>query len=182
MQARGKSEDDVAALLDAGVYDMQKLADGGWVTGLKYADEVKTVLQERSGGKADEVAAVPLRRYKYGAATLPACPCDGGGLLGQLLRSDCASGRTVEMSVVFVADVATGATPPRAVDSGAFGLKGRKKIAIVRESGAITGARREQGGQITTEPLIKKLRALAKQKSISGIVLRVDSPGARLRV
>ena len=44
VQARGKTEEDVAALLDAGVYDMQKLLDGGWVTGLKYADEVQVRL------------------------------------------------------------------------------------------------------------------------------------------
>lgn len=41
MQARGKTEEDVAALLDAGVYDMEKLLEGGWLTGLKYADEVQ---------------------------------------------------------------------------------------------------------------------------------------------
>ena len=41
MQARGKTEEDVAKLLDAGVYDMEKLLEGGWVTGLKYADEVQ---------------------------------------------------------------------------------------------------------------------------------------------
>lgn len=43
MQSRGKTEEDVAKLLDAGVYDMQKLLDGGWVTGLKYADEVQVM-------------------------------------------------------------------------------------------------------------------------------------------
>jgi hypothetical protein len=34
----------VAKLLDSGTYDMQQLLEGGWVTGLKYADEVQVLL------------------------------------------------------------------------------------------------------------------------------------------
>jgi protease IV len=65
-----------------------------------------------------------------------------------------------------------------AVSPSAFGLTGKKNIAVVREQGAITGGSKPQSGQITAEPLIRKLRALAKDDSIAGIVLRVDSPGA----
>jgi ClpP class serine protease len=61
----------------------------------------------------------------------------------------------------------------------AFGLTGKKRIAIVREAGAITGGSKPQGGQITAAPLVGKLQALAKRKDVAGIVLRVDSPGAR---
>lgn len=45
----GKSAEDVRALLDAGVYDMQVLKDQGWVTDLKYADEVEELLKSRTG-------------------------------------------------------------------------------------------------------------------------------------
>jgi hypothetical protein len=64
-----------------------------------------------------------------------------------------------------------------AVDPYMFGLTGRKRIAIVRECGAITGGSKEQEGQIRAGPLSERLKALAKDKSIAGIVLRVDSPG-----
>lgn len=33
--ARGKSRSEVESLLDEGIFDMQKLRDGGWVTDLK---------------------------------------------------------------------------------------------------------------------------------------------------
>lgn len=63
------------------------------------------------------------------------------------------------------------------MDPGTFGLRGKKKIAIVRESGAITGGSKPQGGQITADPVIQQLNELSKRKDIAGIVLRVDSPG-----
>ena len=34
VQARGKTQEDVKGMLDAGYYDMQQLLDGGWVTGV----------------------------------------------------------------------------------------------------------------------------------------------------
>ena len=47
---------EVKALLDKGVYDMQELADGGWVTALKYEDEIIGDLKKKTGGKDDEVS------------------------------------------------------------------------------------------------------------------------------
>lgn len=44
MQARGKTEEEVKALLDEGVYDMQQLVEGGWVTAVKYPDELQVPL------------------------------------------------------------------------------------------------------------------------------------------
>lgn len=66
----------------------------------------------------------------------------------------------------------------RAVSPAAFGLTGKKIIAVLREQGAIVGGSKAQAGQITAEPLIKKLRGLSEDSSIAGVVLRVDSPGA----
>jgi hypothetical protein len=68
------------------------------------------------------------------------------------------------------------------VDSSAFGLKGQKKIAIIREIGTIVGGGSSKGesGRITSKSVIKKLRSVAKQKDIAAVVLRVDSPGVIL--
>lgn len=46
------------AVIDAGVYDMETLAEEKWVTGLKYNDEVIDMLKERTGGKKDKVRSV----------------------------------------------------------------------------------------------------------------------------
>ena len=67
LQARGRTKEEVAEMLDAGYYDMEKLAAGGWLTALKYADELEDELKTRTGGKDDEFAAVPLSRYQNSA-------------------------------------------------------------------------------------------------------------------
>lgn len=45
-------------MLDEGIFDMQKYVDGGWVTGLKYDDEVLEDLKKRTAGKADQLRCV----------------------------------------------------------------------------------------------------------------------------
>ena len=46
---------ELSALLDEGVYDMERFLEGGWVTGLKYEDEVLADLKKRVGCKEEEV-------------------------------------------------------------------------------------------------------------------------------
>lgn len=41
----------MAALLDRGVYDNEVLLKEGWVTALKYEDEITDDLKTRTGGK-----------------------------------------------------------------------------------------------------------------------------------
>ncbi len=41
-------------MLDEGVFDMARLAADGWVTGLKYEDEVTEDLKTRTGRKEKE--------------------------------------------------------------------------------------------------------------------------------
>ncbi|KAF6255484.1 peptidase family S49-domain-containing protein [Scenedesmus sp. NREL 46B-D3] len=128
-EARGKTREEVAGLLDRGVYDNEVLLAEGWVDSLKYEDEVIADLKKRTGGKEDEVAKVGLSRYSK-------------------------------------------------VSRSAFGLNGKKRIAVLRAGGAILGKASGVGsGSITPEAIIPKLRALAKDKKIAGVVLRVDSPG-----
>lgn len=65
----------------------------------------------------------------------------------------------------------------RKVSPSAFGLHGKKTIAVVRTSGAIVGGSGSSGNVITAESIITQLRALKKNKKIAAVVLRVDSPG-----
>ena len=50
----------VEAMLNEGIFDMQQYVDGGWVTGLKYEDEVMDDLKKRTGGKADKLRSVSV--------------------------------------------------------------------------------------------------------------------------
>lgn len=126
--SREKTRQDVLDLIDQGVYDMNKLKEGNWITDLKYEDEINDMLMERTDGKDDELRFVRLKRY-------------------------------------------------RKVSPSAFGLNGKKTIAIVRTSGAIVGGSGSTGTAITAESVITQLRALKKNKKIAAVVLRVDSPG-----
>lgn len=49
---------DVAALLDRGVFDNDVLLAEGWVSGLKYEDEITDDLKKRTGGKVS--SCLPL--------------------------------------------------------------------------------------------------------------------------
>jgi hypothetical protein len=48
---------EVAGLLDRGVYDNEVLLAEGWVDGLQYEDEIITQLKQRTGGKVGANAA-----------------------------------------------------------------------------------------------------------------------------
>jgi protease-4 len=129
--SRGRSPAEFEALLDEGAYDMERFKAGGWVTDLKYEDELNDLIKERTGGKADELRAVGFKRYSR-------------------------------------------------VGKSALGLGGGKKaIAVVRTSGAITGGDGggAGGGGITAGAVIAQLRRLKKDKRVTAVVLRIDSPG-----
>lgn len=74
----GKSAADVEALLDKGIYSMEKLKEGGWITDIKYADEIEEMLKKRIGAKEDK----PLRTVdyrKYSRVKLWTLALSGGG-------------------------------------------------------------------------------------------------------
>ncbi|KAL6780934.1 SPP1A [Auxenochlorella protothecoides x Auxenochlorella symbiontica] len=60
--SRGKTEAEVREMLDAGYHQAEEYAAQGWITGLKYEDEVEELLKQRTGGKEDRVLRAPLRR------------------------------------------------------------------------------------------------------------------------
>ena len=48
----------VEAMLDRGIYRMEDYVEGGWVTGLKYEDELITDLEKRTGSNPDKLKSV----------------------------------------------------------------------------------------------------------------------------
>eukprot|EP00887_Chlorella_sp_A99_P004631 scaffold4.g4631.t1 len=63
-KSRGKTPEEVEAMLNEGIYDMREYMAGGWVTDLRYEHELEMTLMCRTGGKEDEAATVPLKRYQ----------------------------------------------------------------------------------------------------------------------
>lgn len=70
-----KTAMQVKAMVDEGIFDMQKYVDGGWITALKYDDEVLEDLKKRTAGKADKLRSVsaPLTYAAWTQTLLQAC-------------------------------------------------------------------------------------------------------------
>lgn len=124
----GKDEEQVKELIDNAVYEMSQLKDNGWITDIKYEDELEDMISQRTSGRG--LTSVNYKRYSK-------------------------------------------------VSMGALGLRGKKRIAVIRTSGAITGQKPSGNGSgsIASKPVIEQIRRVKKDKSIAGVVLRVDSPG-----
>ncbi|KAL2610043.1 hypothetical protein R1flu_028616 [Riccia fluitans] len=76
--SRGKSIKDVEDLLDAGVFKLEKLKEGGWITDIKYEDEIDEMLKTKLSIAEDKkLPSVDYRKYcKVKAWTLG---LSGGG-------------------------------------------------------------------------------------------------------
>ncbi len=62
-------------MLNEGIFDMQKFVDGGWVTALKYEDEVLDDLKKKTGGKADKLRSVSLALLLFQLSIVDAASC-----------------------------------------------------------------------------------------------------------
>lgn len=62
--ALGKSKEDIENLLNEGIYKVERLKQEGWITDIKYDDEVTMMLKERLGQKLDkDLLLVDYRKY-----------------------------------------------------------------------------------------------------------------------
>ncbi|EIE22855.1 protease IV with duplicated peptidase family U7 domain-containing protein [Coccomyxa subellipsoidea C-169] len=128
-QSRGKTTQEAEEMLDEGIFKMERYVESGWLTGLKYEDEILADLEKRTESKPNKLKAVGLKKYS-------------------------------------------------SVSPTAFGMVGRKRIAVIRAAGAIVGGSGGRtSGNITSEDLIAQIRLVAENKAFVGLVLRVDSPG-----
>ncbi|KAK9669058.1 hypothetical protein RND81_13G106300 [Saponaria officinalis] len=61
---KGKSKDDVEKFINEGVYQIQRLKEEGWITNIRYDDEVISMLKERVGVQLEKkLPTVDYRRY-----------------------------------------------------------------------------------------------------------------------
>ena len=181
---RGKTAREAEELLDAGVFDNEEFLRRGWVDGLLYEDEVvNEILRPAAGLEPAERAEVP----PPGAAPKPrpertlASLFQGGG--GSPSSSgggeDGAPKKKEKPSKESQRPLRTvGLKKYAFVSPTAFGLvTSKKRIAVVRASGAIVGGSAGGDGQITAGPLCKTLELLGKDPRVAAVVIRVDSPG-----
>ncbi|KAL4566443.1 hypothetical protein LXL04_030558 [Taraxacum kok-saghyz] len=61
-QSKGKKKEDIESFINEGVYQVEKLKEGGWITDIKYEDEVTSILKKKLG--ISEKKKFPLVSYK----------------------------------------------------------------------------------------------------------------------
>ncbi|KAI3686585.1 hypothetical protein L1987_80265 [Smallanthus sonchifolius] len=61
-QAKGKRKEEIDSFVNEGVYQIEKLKEDGWITDIKYDDEVSSMLKTRLG--IEEKKKLPLIDYK----------------------------------------------------------------------------------------------------------------------
>lgn len=60
----GKTKENIEIFLNEGIYKVERLKQEGWITDIKYDDEVTTMLKERLGQKLDkELLLVDYKKY-----------------------------------------------------------------------------------------------------------------------
>lgn len=63
-RAKGKEREDIESFVNEGVYQIEKLKEDGWITDIKYDDEVTSMLKERLGiAKDKNLPIVDYRKY-----------------------------------------------------------------------------------------------------------------------
>lgn len=58
----GKKKEDIERFINEGVYQVEKLKEDGWITDIKYEDEVTSMLKKKLG--IVEKKKLPLVAYK----------------------------------------------------------------------------------------------------------------------
>ena len=177
-ERRGKSKKEAEEMLDAGIFDNEEFLKQGWVDGLLYEDEVVNEIlrpaaglepQERAEVPPPGAAPAPKPEKTFASLFQPSPPNSEGGAASKKKKPSKESQmplRTVGLKkYAFVSPTAFGL------------LTSKKRIAVVRASGAIVGGSAGGDGQITAGPLCKTLELLGKDPRISAVVIRVDSPG-----
>ncbi|XP_051114898.1 serine protease SPPA, chloroplastic isoform X2 [Andrographis paniculata] len=62
--AKGKKKEDIEKFINEGVYEVDRLKEDGWITDIKYEDEVTTLLKERLSIPTDKtLPTVDYRKY-----------------------------------------------------------------------------------------------------------------------
>ena len=129
----------VQDMLDAGFVDVTEYAEQGWLTGLKYEDEIITDLEKRTDSKPGKLKSVRASPFvadlpaSIVPATLRALQTTGHIMAVVNVAEDCIAHIQVTMKKYHKVSPTTFTRPPI-----------RKRIAVIRASGTITGT--EAGG------------------------------------
>ncbi|KAF3437965.1 hypothetical protein FNV43_RR20721 [Rhamnella rubrinervis] len=164
--ARGKKREDIENFINAGVYQVEKLKEDGWITNIHYDDEVILMLKERLGLQRDK--KLPLVDYKkYSKVRKWTLDLLGGKDQIAIIR---ASGSISRVR-----------SPLSISGSGIIGEQFIEKIRSVRESkrykAAIIRIDSPGGDALASDLMWREIRLLAASKPVIASMSDVAASG-----
>ncbi|MFS7939439.1 putative peptidase S49, ClpP/crotonase-like domain superfamily [Helianthus anomalus] len=165
-QAKGKSKEEIDSFINEGVYQIDKLKEDGWITDIKYDDEVRSMLKTRLG--IAEKKKLPLIDYKkYSRIRKWSVGLSGGKDRIAVIR---ASGS--------ISRVGGSLFSP---SSGIIAEKFIKKISKVRDSKkykAVIIRIDSPGGDVLASDLMwREIKVLAESKPVVASMVDVAASG-----
>ncbi|KAM0018991.1 putative peptidase S49, ClpP/crotonase-like domain superfamily [Helianthus debilis subsp. tardiflorus] len=165
-QAKGKSKEEIDSFINEGVYQIDKLKEDGWITDIKYDDEVRSMLKTRLG--IAEKKKLPLIDYKkYSKVRKWSVGLSGGKDRIAVIR---ASGSITRVGGSFFSP-----------SSGIVAEQFIKKISKVRDSKkykAVIIRIDSPGGDVLASDLMwREIKLLAESKPVVASMVDVAASG-----
>ncbi|KAL7598515.1 serine protease SPPA, chloroplastic [Lactuca sativa] len=165
-QSRGKKKEDIESFINEGVYQVEKLKEDGWITDIKYEDEVTSMLKKKLG--IVEKKKLPLVAYKkYSRVRKWSLGLTGGKDQIAVIR---ASGSISRVGGSFFEP-----------NSGIIAEKFIEKIRKVRESkrykAVIIRIDSPGGGAVASDLMWREIRLLAESKPVVASMVDIAASG-----
>ncbi|XP_023767047.1 serine protease SPPA, chloroplastic [Lactuca sativa] len=165
-QAKGKKKEDIESFINEGVYQIKKLKEDGWITDIKYDDEVTSMLKTKLG--IAEEKKLPLVDYKkYSRVRKWTLGLSGGKDQIAVIR---ASGSISRVRGPF-------SSP----NSGIIAEQFIEKIRTVRESkrykAVIIRIDSPGGDALASDLMWREIRLLAESKPVVASMVDVAASG-----
>ncbi|KAI3688833.1 hypothetical protein L2E82_46699 [Cichorium intybus] len=165
-QSKGKKKEEIECFINEGVYQVEKLKEDGWITDIKYDDEVTSMLKKKLG--IAEKKKLPVVAYKkYSRVSKGSLGLTGGKDRIAVIR---ASGSISRVGGSFFEP-----------SSGIIAEKFIKKIRKVRESkkykAVIIRIDSPGGDVLASDSMWREIKLLAESKPVIASMVDVAASG-----
>lgn len=166
--AKGKTKEEVEALFDAGIYKVEDLKSGGWITDIKYADEIEEMLKKRTEANMEKPLRTVLYK-KYSRVNKWTLGLDGGSNRIAVIRAAGGISRTA------------GGGLPGSSGEGIASDTFIEKIRFVREAKQFKAViiRIDSGGgdALASDLMWREIKMLAEKKPVIASMADVAASG-----
>ncbi|KAJ0747811.1 putative peptidase S49, ClpP/crotonase-like domain superfamily [Helianthus annuus] len=165
-QAKGKSKEEIDSFINEGVYQIEKLKEDGWITDIKYDDEVKSMLKTRLC--IAEKKKLPLIEYKkYSRIRKWSVGLSDGKDRIAVIR---ASGSITRVGGSFF-------SPSSGIVAEQFIKKISKVRASKRYKAVIIRIDSPGGGHLASDLMWREIKLLAESKPVIASMVDVAASG-----